>query len=70
MTLEERDQYAMLQADWAPAYDISHHPEAPAPSRAVPFADPEAVLRASGTPQELRVLVRDHHASRTRTVAS
>lgn len=65
MTLEERDQYAMLQADWSPAYDISHDPGAAEPYQAVPRADPDTVLRA-GAPQELRVMVRDHHASRAR----
>jgi hypothetical protein len=65
MTLEESDQYAMLQADWSPAYGITHHPDQASPFRAVPRADPDAILRA-GTPQELRVMVRDHHAARTR----
>lgn len=68
MTLEERDQYAMLQADWSPAYDITHHPEEASPYRAVPRTGPGIVLRA-GTPQELRVMVRDHHASRTGAAA-
>jgi hypothetical protein len=66
VTLEERDQYAMLQADWSPAYDITHHPDAAHPFQAIPRADPGTVLRA-GTPRELRVMVRDHHASRART---
>ena len=63
MTLEERDQYAMLQADWSPAYDITCHPGEASPFRAVPRAAPGTVLRAD-TPQDLRVMVRDHHASR------
>ena len=62
MTLEERDQYAMLQADWSPAYDITHHPDAATAFQAVPRADPGIILRAD-TPQELREMVRNHHAS-------
>lgn len=69
MTVEERDQYAMLQADWSPAYDITHHPEAARPFQAVPRTGPGTVLRAA-TPHELRVMVRDHHATRTRTASS
>ena len=68
MTLHERDQYAMLRADWSPAYDITNHPGETSPFRAVARADPGTVLRA-GSPQELRVMVRDHHASRARTAA-
>ena len=68
MTLHERDQFAMLQADWSAAYDITHHPDAPKPFQAIPRADPDTVLQAR-TPQELRVMVRDHHASRTGTTA-
>jgi hypothetical protein len=63
MTLEERDQFAMLQADWSPAYDITHDPDAPEPFQAISRADPDTVLRAR-TPAQLRVMVRDHHASR------
>ncbi|HET6192109.1 MAG TPA: hypothetical protein VFE59_34515 [Trebonia sp.] len=68
MTLQERDQYAMLQADWSPAYDITCHPGEASPYRAVPHAAPDTVLRA-GTPQELREMVRDHHASRAADAA-
>ncbi len=63
MTIAERDQFAMLQADWSPAYDITCQPDAPQPFQAIPRADPGTVLRA-GTPHQLRVMVRDHHASR------
>jgi hypothetical protein len=61
VTLHERDQYAMLQADWSPAYDITHHSDTA--FQAVPCADPGTILRAN-TPQELREMVRSHHASR------
>ena len=66
MTLHERDQYAILQADWSPAYAITHHPGEASPFRAVPRSGPGTVLQA-GSPQELREMVRDHHASRART---
>ena len=65
MTLEEHDQYAMLQADWGTFYDITHHPDAAQPFHAAPRADPGTVLRA-GTPRVLRMMVRHHHTSQTR----
>jgi hypothetical protein len=68
VTLHERDQYAMLQADWSPAYDITHDPDAAEPYQAVPLSDPGTLLRA-GSPRELRVMVRDHHASRAGAAA-
>jgi hypothetical protein len=68
VTLEERDQYAMLQADWSPAYDITHHPDAAEPFQAVPRADHGIVLGAD-SPQGLREMVRGHHASRAGAVA-
>jgi hypothetical protein len=68
VTLEERDQYAMLQADWSPAYDITCHPGEASSYRAVPRAAPGTVLSA-GSPQELREMVRDHHASRAGAAA-
>ena len=46
MTLEERDQYAMLQADWSPAYDITHHPGAARPFQAIP-RDGTAAIRVT-----------------------
>jgi len=73
VSLEEHDQYAMLQDDWGTLYDITHHPDAAQPFHATPRADPHTVLRA-GTPRVLRMMVRHHHTSRTRaatrTVAS
>jgi hypothetical protein len=63
VTLHERDQYAMLQAEWSPAYGIAHCPVEDSPYRAASRNDPGTILRA-GTPHELRVLVRDHYASR------
>jgi hypothetical protein len=68
VTLEERDQYAMLQADWSPAYHFTHDPDAAGPFQAIPRADPGTVLRA-GSPQELRAMIRDHHASRAGAAA-
>lgn len=68
MTIQERDQFAMLQADWSPAYDITCDPDAPEPFQAIPRADADTILQA-GTPQELRVMVRNHHASRTGATA-
>ena len=65
MTLEEHDQYAMLQDDWGTLYAITHHPDAAQPFHATPRADPATVLRAS-TPRVLRMMVRHHHTSQTR----
>ena len=42
MTIQERDQFATLQADWSPAYDITCDPNAPKPFQAIPRADPDA----------------------------
>ena len=50
MTVAERDQFAMLRADWSPAYDITCDPDVPKPFQAIPRAGPGVVLQA-GTPQ-------------------
>jgi hypothetical protein len=66
MTVDERDQWECLLADWSAAYDITRsgdeHDEQP--FKAVPHADREALLEAA-SPRLLRGLVREDHARRT-----
>jgi hypothetical protein len=71
MTVEERDQWECLLADWSAAYDITRsedeHDELP--FKAVPHADREALLEAA-SPRLLRGMVRADHARRTAAEAA
>ena len=66
MTLEERDQWECLQADWSALYDfsISDHEDAEKPLKAIPKAAPETCLRAA-SPRLLRAMISEDHARRT-----
>ena len=71
MTVEERDQWECLLADWSAAYDItrSDDEDDERPFKAVPHADREALLEAA-SPRLLRAMVREDHARRTAAPAS
>jgi hypothetical protein len=64
VTVEERDQYETLRADWSPNYDFSYDTDRDHPYHAVPHANGKTVL-AADTPAELRDYVRVDHAMRT-----
>lgn len=66
MTVEDRDQWECLRADWSQSYDFTHTDDEDdaLPFRAVPHADPKARLEAA-SPSELRVMVGEDHARRT-----
>ena len=65
MTVEDRDQWECLLADWSAAYDITLSDEDDErPFKAIPYADREALLEAA-SPRLLRALVREDHARRT-----
>lgn len=66
MTVEERDQWECLRADWSDLYDfgISYQEADEKPLMATPRADPETHLRAA-IPRLLRGLVSEDHARRT-----
>jgi hypothetical protein len=66
MTMADRDQYEMLRSDWSPNYHITHCPDRSPPFRAAPRDDPAAVLEAD-SPQQLREMIRRHHAARAGT---
>jgi hypothetical protein len=68
MTVDERDQWECLLADWSAAYDfsISDDETDEHPFKAAPHADVGAVLEAAG-PRLLRVKVIEHHAHRAAT---
>ena len=70
MTVEDRDQWECLLADWSAAYDItrSDDEEDERPFKAVPHADREALLEAA-SPRLLRAMVREDHARRTAAAA-
>lgn len=65
MTVDERDQWECLLADWSASYDfsISNDEAGEHPFRAVPRADAGAVLEAAG-PRLLRAKVVEDHARR------
>jgi hypothetical protein len=66
VSVEERDDWECLLADWSTAYAFSISPdEAEArPVTAAPRDDPEAAMSAA-TPSRLRIMVSEHHARRT-----
>lgn len=66
MTVEDRDQWQMLLDDWSQLYDItrSDDEDDELPFKAVPHADPEALLEAA-SPRLLRAMVREDHTRRT-----
>ena len=70
MTVEERDQWECLLADWSAAYDItrSGDEDDERPFKAIPHADREALLEAA-SPRRLRAMVREDHARRTAAAA-
>ena len=70
MTVEERDQWECLRADWSDQYDfsISRQEADEKPLTAIPHADPETHLRAA-IPRLLRGLVSEDHARRSASVS-
>ena len=70
MTVEERDQWECLLADWSAAYDIARSDEEDdeLPFKAVPHADRQALLEAA-SPRLLRAMIREDHARRTAAAA-
>jgi hypothetical protein len=66
MTVEDRDQWECLLADWSPLYDLtqSDDEDDELPFTAVPHADRDALLEAP-SPRLLRALVSQDHARRT-----
>jgi hypothetical protein len=70
MTVEERDQWECLLADWSAAFDItiSDDEDDELPFKAVPHADRGALLEAA-SPCLLRAMVREDHARRTAAAA-
>jgi hypothetical protein len=65
MTVEDRDHWECLLADWSAAYDIALSGEdGERPFKAIPHADREALLEAA-SPRLLRAMVREDHARRT-----
>ena len=70
MTVEERDQWECLLADWSAAYDIarSDDEDDELPFKAVPHADRQALLEAA-SPSLLRAMIREDHARRTAAAA-
>jgi hypothetical protein len=71
MTVEERDQWECLLADWSAAYDItrSDDEDDELPFKAVPHADRGALLEAS-SPLLLRAMIREDHNRRAAAAAS
>lgn len=65
MTVEDRDEWECLLTDWSELYDITHSNGEgdELPFKAVPHADPEALLEAA-SPRLLRAMVREDHARR------
>ena len=66
MTVEDRDQWECLLADWSELYDITRRDDEgdEVPFKAVPHADRGALLEAA-SPRLLRAMVREDHARRT-----
>jgi len=67
MTIEDRDQWECLLADWSAAYDItrSDDEDDELPFKAVPHADPGALLEAA-SPRLLRAMIREDRRARYR----
>jgi hypothetical protein len=70
MTVDERDQWECLLADWSAAYDITRGDDGTdeLPFKAVPHADRGALLEAA-SPRLLRAMIREDHARRTAAAA-
>lgn len=70
MTVEERDQWECLLADWSALYDfsVSDQEGDEEPFKAVPHADPNWRMKAP-RPRLLRAAVREDHARRTAAAA-
>jgi hypothetical protein len=70
MTVEERDQWECLLADWSAAYDITRSgaETGEQPFKAVPHADRGALMEAA-SPRLLRAMIREDHARRTAAAA-
>ena len=66
MTVEERDLWECLLADWSSAYDITQSGDEAddLPFKAAAHADPETLLEAA-SPRLLRQMIREDHARRT-----
>ena len=66
MTVEDRDQWECLLADWSAAYDITRSDDEndERPFKAVPHADPETLMEAA-SPRLLRAMIRQDHTRRT-----
>ena len=71
MTVEDRDQWDCLLADWSELYDITRSDDEgdEVPFKAVPHADRGALLEAA-SPRLLRAMVREDHARRTAAATS
>jgi hypothetical protein len=71
MTVEDRDQWECLLADWSAAYDITRSEDEndELPFKAVPYADRDALLQAA-SPHLLRAVIREDHARRAAAAAS
>jgi hypothetical protein len=70
MTVEVRDQWECLLADWSAAYDITRSDDEndELPFKAVPHADRTALLEAA-SPRLLRAMISQDHARRTAAAA-
>jgi hypothetical protein len=66
MTVEERDQWECLLADWSAAYDITRSDDETdeQPFKAGPHADRGTLMEAA-SPRLLRAMIREDHARRT-----
>jgi hypothetical protein len=70
MTVEERDQWECLLADWSAAYDITRSDDEAGelPFKAVPHADRGTTLEAA-SPRLLRGAICGDHARRAAAAA-
>jgi hypothetical protein len=66
MTVDDRDQWECLLADWSAAYEItsSEDDTDEQPLKAVPRADRTVMLEAA-SPRLLRATIREDHSHRT-----
>jgi hypothetical protein len=71
MTVEDRDQWECLLADWSATHDITRSDDEAdeLPFKAVPRAAPGERLEAA-SPRLLRAMVREDHARRTAAQAA
>jgi hypothetical protein len=70
MTVQERDQWECLLADWSAAYEITiSDKDGELPFKAVPHAARQTSLEAP-SPRLLREVIREDHARRTAAAAS